>query len=273
MTNVLASSATLPARSELTQYWDTRSESYSNYVQDELHDWRHIAWRDALLKRLPPLCNSDKTHTPRILDLGCGPGFFEVILSSEGFEIDALDGSMPMLACAQRNVERAGDMSRTRFHYGDVSALPFPDACFDVVMSRNVSWLLTDPKATYKEWLRVLRVGGKLLIFDANWYGYLANESMNQQRANDQLDASVLEWSDDSFASTDQEAHCEALARSLPLTYVSRPSWDAEILPQLGYSDVWMDEGFAHEVWNEGELEYYATSPLFAIEATKGMQG
>ena len=48
-------------------------------------------------------------------------------------------------------------------------SLPFDDNSFDCIISRNVTWTLLDTKQSYQEWLRVLRPGGKILIFDANW--------------------------------------------------------------------------------------------------------
>ena len=41
---------------------------------------------------------------------------------------------------------------------------------FDVIVNRNVTWTLENPKDAYKEWMRVLKPGGSLIIFDACWY-------------------------------------------------------------------------------------------------------
>ena len=45
----------------------------------------------------------------------------------------------------------------------------------NAVVSRNLVWNLEDPEAAYKEWLRVLKPGGKLFVFDGNHYCYLYN--------------------------------------------------------------------------------------------------
>ena len=58
----------------------------------------------------------------------------------------------------------------------DGSKLDFEDNTFDVVISRNLTWNLEHPDVAYREWVRVLKVGGRLLNFDANWYGYLYDE-------------------------------------------------------------------------------------------------
>ena len=56
-------------------------------------------------------------------------------------------------------------------------ALDFEDGLFDVVVSRNVTWNLPEPERGYAEWARVLRPGGLIINFDANWYRYLIDDS------------------------------------------------------------------------------------------------
>ncbi|MGC4118261.1 MAG: class I SAM-dependent methyltransferase [Myxococcales bacterium] len=53
------------------------------------------------------------------------------------------------------------------FQQGDAQALPFPDASFDVVSSRFVIFTLPRPGVAVREWLRVLRPGGTMLVFNA----------------------------------------------------------------------------------------------------------
>lgn len=205
----------------------------------------------------------------KVLDLGCGPGFFEILLSQLGCQVDAVDSSTQMLARACDNVALAGNPERVEFFCGDIAKLPFVSDVYDVVISRNVTWLMRDPVATYAEWRRVLKPGGKLLVFDANWYTYLADEALDRARLCDQVDPSILNWGDRSFASTAQERRCEAIARELPHTYHQRPAWDLETLSRLDFAQVSADKSVYRRVWNAGEQAFYATSPLFAIEAVK----
>ena len=39
-----------------------------------------------------------------------------------------------------------------------------------MIVSRNVTWTLYDPIHAFKQWHHVLKPGGKLVIFDANWH-------------------------------------------------------------------------------------------------------
>ena len=65
---------------------------------------------------------------------------------------------------------------------------------FDVVISRNLTWNLKDPKRAYEEWCRVLKPGGKLLNFDANWYGYLYDEEKRLSYEEDRKSVRVSIW-------------------------------------------------------------------------------
>lgn len=253
----------------VVDYWDERATTYSNGIWDELRDAHYQAWCDVLAEKLADQVDRAGTRTLKVLDLGCGPGFFEILLSRSGCSVDAVDSSTGMLARARDNVQRAGNPAQVSFYCSDITQLPFVSEVYDVVISRNVTWIMPDPAAAYAEWQRVLKPGGKLLVFDANWYTYLADEALDRARLCDQIDPSILDWSDTSFASTAQEQRCEEIARRLPLTYQQRPAWDLATLPTLGFAEVRADERVFERVWNEGEQAFYATSPLFAIEAIK----
>ena len=51
----------------------------------------------------------------------------------------------------------------------DAQNLEFEDDVFDVVISRNLTWNLKDPKRAYEEWCRVLKPGGVMINLDANY--------------------------------------------------------------------------------------------------------
>jgi ubiquinone/menaquinone biosynthesis C-methylase UbiE len=57
---------------------------------------------------------------------------------------------------------------------GDLSHLPFPAGYFDVIISRSVVEHLEDPTAVFREFARVLRPGGKVVIVTPNKYDYVS---------------------------------------------------------------------------------------------------
>lgn len=105
----------------------------------------------------------------RVLDAGCGPGFYvsEVLerVGPEGF-VAGVDASAPMLALAAKRCEASANCS---FQEGDVTALPVESEAFDRTLSVQVLEYVADIPAALKELRRVLRPGGRVLIWDVDW--------------------------------------------------------------------------------------------------------
>src|SRR5262245_6442021 len=57
---------------------------------------------------------------------------------------------------------------------GDLSHLPFSAETFDMVISRSVVEHLEDPPQVFREFARVLRPGGKVIIVTPNKYDYVS---------------------------------------------------------------------------------------------------
>lgn len=255
----------------IVDYWDVRSASYSCSVCEELAGERYRDWRQVLEESTAAsrAAAQQRGQYPRVLDLGCGPGFFGILFARMGCQVDAVDSSAGMLEQARRNNQAAGTAAQVRFHQADVSRLPFEDASFDVVALRNVTWLMRDPAAAYREWQRVLVPGGTLVVFDANWYRYLDDAAIDAQRIVDQADVAVLNQDERGLATKEQESRCEDIALSLPFTYIDRPAWDVSLLRQLDFARVSADEQVWRRVWTPGEQVFYGSSPLFLITAQK----
>ena len=256
---------------EITTYWNGRATSYSNGVRGELSDYRKDAWLNELhalfdvkLRELEAL-----ELTARAIDLGCGPGFFSILLSGMGCVVDAVDASAEMIERAKANIRAAGAAQQVTFHESDVCALPFEDNTFDIAASRNLTWLMRNPEGAYREWLRVLKPGGIMVVFDANWYRYLVDADVNERRVADQSSIMLEGWDWDAQATSDEEKRCEQIAALLPLTPVRRPGWDVAVLKRLGASEVIADEAVGKRVWTQNEQDFYASSPLFLVKAVK----
>lgn len=252
-------------------YWNERSASYSFSVCEELGGPRCAQWEQVLADGSTAARTAALRagRIPRALDLGCGPGFFSILMARLGCAVDSVDESTGMLAAARGNVANARLSDRVCFHEGNIMCLPFADDTFDVVVLRNVTWLMRDLPAAYAEWCRVLAPGGVLLSFDANWYRYLVNPVIDAQRAFDQRNMAVLGQDERGFATKGQERRCEQIALSLPSTYYERPAWDWRLLSDMPFLHVEVDEDVWETVWTEGEQAFNASSPLFMIKAMK----
>jgi arsenite methyltransferase len=105
----------------------------------------------------------------RVLDAGCGPGFYVAeTLERVGAEgsVVGVDASEPMLALAAK---RCAGHANVGFEQGDVTKLPVRDADFDRALSVQVLEYVDDIPAALAELLRVLRPGGRVLIWDVDW--------------------------------------------------------------------------------------------------------
>src|SRR4051794_13314820 len=113
----------------------------------------------------------------RILDLGCGRGAVllmaaQHLTSGRAVGVDlwrGVDQSGNSEEATRRNAVAEGVAERVELHTADVTALPFEDNSFDVVVSslaiHNIGGRAGREKAI-DEAVRVLRPGGRLLIAD-----------------------------------------------------------------------------------------------------------
>lgn len=96
----------------------------------------------------------------RVLDVACGTGVVAVTAARLGARVDGLDLSPALLVDAQRNADLA--QVEIEFREGDVEALPYADAHFDVVLSQFGHMFAPRPALAVAEMLRVLRPGGRI---------------------------------------------------------------------------------------------------------------
>ena len=249
------------SRDRIITYWDRRAPSYTEVIEKNLEgEWDGI-WAEMLISRFP---EGDPAGL-RVLDMGTGPGFYAIILAERGYRVTAADFSEKMLAEARQNAGALAE--KIDFRRMDAQAPDLPDDSFDVIVTRNLTWNLTDPVKAYREWRRILRPGGAALIFDANWYAYLNDEDKKRSWDQDRLNTR-LEGVEDHDNYADSRT-MEDISRSLPLTPRRRPQWDLVTLLDLGWSEVSADVTICDRVWSREEKINYASTPGFLIRAVK----
>lgn len=98
----------------------------------------------------------------RLLDIGCGEGLLAILTKDNYKEFFGVDISLVALEMAKsRGVQPlCVDI--------DVQPLPFPDNCFDCVVSLDVIEHVFDPLHLLSESKRVLATGGSLIISTPN---------------------------------------------------------------------------------------------------------
>lgn len=241
---------------DVKNYWEIRSDSYSQQNVAELHCFKRDAWQKLILENAPP---QDRL---RVLDIGTGPGFFAINLAISGHNVTAVDMTPAMLTKAAKNARSYG--VNIRFEQAHADELPFVDGAFDLVVSRNVVWNLEEPEKALQEWARVLAPGGRMLYYDANWYLYLFDEQQQFKCEKAQQEAACL-YPRDYVPARDMGMKMEAIARSLPLSSEYRPQWDRMILEKIGLKIIRVQENIGELVWDKEEKTRYAATPMFMI--------
>ena len=245
-------------------YWTGRAPGYSEVNQLELSTGQREKWRKCLRceieERFPGIAPQDL----RVLEAGTGPGFFAILLCELGYGVTAVDLTPARLAEAKKNAgPLAGSIAWTEMN---AEELAFADGSFDAVVSRNLTWNLPHPDRAYAEWARVLKPGGLLLNFDANWYAYLFDRDALAAYERDRRNSTGQGAGDQNVGENFDVM--EDIARRVPLSRIRRPEWDLEQLRRLGLeaeadTEVW------RRVWSEEENVNYASTPLFLIRAVR----
>lgn len=100
------------------------------------------------------------------LDVACGPGVLVCALAKHVGQARGIDLTPAMLEQARRTQEAQG-VSNVAWDQGDVSAMPYADAQFDIVTCRFAFHHFPDPLAILREMRRVCRPGGRILVVDS----------------------------------------------------------------------------------------------------------
>lgn len=143
--------------SGLRSIWEERAKLYDLC---EGSDLRRGAYKKILFRRIEG----------RALFLAIGTGLDIRHLPTEP-GIIAMDISAAMLEKSRRRAETfAGNL---RLVQGDAATLCFPDGCFDTVVTACTMCSVPHPTTVLSELYRVLRPGGRLLMFEhvrsRNW--------------------------------------------------------------------------------------------------------
>ena len=100
-----------------------------------------------------------------ILEVAPGPGFLAIELARIGtFQVTGLDISKTFVEIATTNARKAGVAAT--FRLGNASAMPLEGGSFDLIVCRAAFKNFSEPVRAIEEMYRVLKPGGKAIIFD-----------------------------------------------------------------------------------------------------------
>ena len=231
-------------KQEMVQYWSQRVESFSAQRCREFQSDKRQLWLAEFAKYIP-------MHTRlRILDLGTGTGFFATLLAMAGHDVTGIDLTAHMIEEAKRKAAQYGIPAS--FYVMDAEHPTFPAQSFDVLISRNLTWALPHLDAAYVSWHRLLKKGGLLLNFDADYCHEKNTAVLPENHAHKQIAPELL-------------SQYEVMKKELRQPY-KRPQWDMELLQQAGFSTVQVDTTVWQRIYAAAD-EFYNPTPIFTIAA------
>ena len=232
-------------------YWTQRSHDFGTVRKNELENEMGQRWLHEIERFLPEGRKLD------ILDVGTGTGFFAVLRAQQGHRVEGIDLTPAMLEEA-RTLAKQRNLDIT-FREMDAQNLLYPDAVFDVVISRNLTWTLPDPERAYASWFRVLKPGGVLLNFDAEYAAHVRSHSVQNRKVAPDSPYGHVGMTD----ALQQEN--DAITLSMDIGQ-ARPEWDGKVLNRIGFQSCQADTQVGKRLLGELDL---TTAPMFGIFARK----
>ncbi len=234
------------AKIYIKEYWQERAAGFQQLRRQELVSEKYQLWQKEIFRHLP------MKEKLKILDVGCGAGFFSILLAKAGCEVTGIDITPAMIREAK--LLASEEKSNISFTVMDAEKLSFVKESFDVVIARNVTWNLTNPAEAYREWLRVLKPGGFLLNYDAE-YARDHHCRLSSQNAHSGVSDELLE-------------RCHHIYHMLEVSLYERPEWDVRLLKKIGVQSVTVDREISSRIYNV-EDDFYISVPMFGIFAKK----
>lgn len=237
-------------KNKIVNYWTKRSHSFCDLREKEQYSDTGKAWLNEIQSNIPakkPL---------KILDVGCGTGMFSLMLSALGHDVTGIDLTEHMVLHARELARKQN--SNATFYCMDAENPDFHDNTFDVILTRNLTWTLPHVDQAYTKWYQLLKNGGVLLNFDADYGHDSCNKNISElppEHAHCSMPKDMLQ-------------ECEAIKSQLTISSKTRPSWDMELLSSLGYKEVSADTNISTRIYKDHN-EFFNPTPMFLIRALK----
>jgi ubiquinone/menaquinone biosynthesis C-methylase UbiE len=157
---------------DIAHVWDNSSETYDDKEGHGIHsEIEKGAWKTLIQGLLP-------SGRLEVLDVGCGTGEMGLLFTELGHHVTGLDLSEKMLAKAKEKTSKK--MLDISFKKGDAEDPPFKAGTFDVIVTRHLLWTLPHPDIAVKNWKKVLKNGGVLIVIDGLYNGGLIERKTKQ---------------------------------------------------------------------------------------------
>ena len=131
----------------------------------DLYDQTRTVDRGCLASAIDWVCEQFPPSTfRRLFEPGIGTGRIAFPLAERGYDIVGVDISEAMLSLLRKRMEEHRLLGRIDAMLGDVTALPFLDASFDITVAVHLFYFIHDWQKAAREALRVTRPGGPVIL-------------------------------------------------------------------------------------------------------------
>lgn len=134
-------------------YWERQARRYD----------RSMLLFGGPLKRMRELCAESVGPEDRVLEAAAGTGLVTLTLAQRAREVVATDYAEAMVELLGHRLRHSG-LTNVTCRQADLTALPFPEASFDVVVAANVLHLVPDLTTALASFRKILKPDGKLLV-------------------------------------------------------------------------------------------------------------
>lgn len=234
-------------KSEMSEYWSTRAEKFNELKVEELKSDLSEVWLIEIRKFLP------NEKPLKILDIGTGTGFFCFLLSKDGHDMTGIDLTEDMIVEAKNTSELL--KIPADFYVMDAENPKFEKERFDVIVTRNVTWTLPNLEKAYKNWYPLLKKGGVLINFDADYCREEKQIEIPKNHAHKEI-------------TNEQWNAYENMKDELRSLTNLRPKWDIELLEKAGFKDIEIDMEVGDRIYTKKD-KFYNPTPNFVIVAKK----
>lgn len=219
-------------KDEIMKYWDTRGRSET--LNDRAKYGGSVGFREhpVWLGALPVLLShpAGGRSIRRVADMGCGTGIIAEHLARLGYEVIAVEFAESRAKLAEQRLAaypgvsvRLGDAANPPIHPGEV----------DAIISRNLLWLLPDPKAAVSCWAELVGSHGRIAAIDSL-------RRLDHRKRRDPL-GFMRRLSQGRRATAGHSAALEQ-AQLTPLSNINHSDQAAEIWHQAGLCNIHTEE-------------------------------
>ena len=250
-------------KAKIIHGWDISAKGYSeNVVVDDFVEPGKTIWANLITSIAPndgPL---------KILDVGTGPGVFATILTLAGHDVTGIDISTAMLDEARKNSAKHGVYPD--YQIMDSENLTFAENTFDMIVSRNVVWIMEKPEEAYASWLKCLKPSGRIVVFDTahGKKNFLTSFDEDTTKFVEDYKAKFGKEPPLSFEPHQYE-EARGWKRELKLSFEARPEWDIETLTRLGYENIRWDNVTKETSYTQELIYQNADQVYFRLQADK----